>query len=105
MELKDCLLTDEEKIQANNYSTIGEEYSCWCKAQLSKVLKHLPELEEVKKLVDAAVKAEQERIIRNIETEGAITFLDSYHFQDKKLWAIPYERWQELKVKPTSEVK
>ena len=70
MELKDCLLTDEEKIQANNYSTIGEEYSGYCEAQLSKVLKHLPELEEVKKLVDAAVKAEQERILGIMKNLG-----------------------------------
>ena len=32
--------------------------------------------------------------LRDLWTDGAITFLDSGAFKGKKLWAVPYELWQ-----------
>ncbi len=45
---------------------------------------------------DEARKEELERIIRDLKTDGAITYLNSHQCLNKKLWAIPYEVWQAL---------
>ncbi len=51
-----------------------------------------------KQCTEQAKREEGERIISKIETDGAITFLNSSSkFPNKKLWAIPYELWQALK--------
>ncbi|KKL27998.1 hypothetical protein LCGC14_2379560 [marine sediment metagenome] len=44
--------------------------------------------------VKEASRKEVVESLRDLWTDGAITFLDSRSFSGKKLWAVPYELFQ-----------
>ena len=75
------LLTDEEIQEA-----VGDTWEAFP----MEVFRKLNAVQDAKSI---------SRILREIETEGAITFLTSSRYQNKKLWAIPYEYWQSLSSK------
>jgi hypothetical protein len=77
----------------------------WCAARISEARKTgyekaMDDFRQAEpKVITAAQQDTAREIIGEIETNGAITFLDSHSFPNKKLWAMPYELLEALKAK------